>query len=201
VSRFTTSFVLGFHGCEEEIGRKAVNGEISLLRSERQYDWLGSGSYFWEGDILRAQEWAEERRSRGLIEKPFVIGAVIDLGNCLDLLARENIALVETAYRSFKTLQEASGTAMPRNEPVPGGRGPDNVLRYLDRAVIEHLHTMIADPELNSAHLPPFDTVRGYFGEGEELYAGSGFRKKTHVQIAVRSSNSIKGIFLPRGGL
>jgi hypothetical protein len=34
--------------------------------------------------------------------------------------------------------------------------------------------------------------------EGDELYAGAGFLDKTHIQIAIRNPNMIKGFFLPR---
>lgn len=40
-----------------------------------------------------------------------------------------------------------------------------------------------------------FDTVRGLFTEGGPLFPGSGFRAKTHVQVAVRSADNIKGYF------
>lgn len=34
--------------------------------------------------------------------------------------------------------------------------------------------------------------------EGGELYPGSGFREKNHIQIAIINPNCIKGFFLPR---
>jgi len=37
-----------------------------------------------------------------------------------------------------------------------------------------------------------------YFWEGDPVYPGSGFYKRTHTQIAVRSLDCIKGIFKPR---
>ena len=40
-----------------------------------------------------------------------------------------------------------------------------------------------------------FDSVRGMFVEGEELYKGAGFHEKTHVQIAIRNPMMIKGYF------
>ncbi len=43
-----------------------------------------------------------------------------------------------------------------------------------------------------------FDSVRGMFIEGEELYHGAGFRAKDHIEIAVRNPNCIKGYFLPK---
>ena len=40
-----------------------------------------------------------------------------------------------------------------------------------------------------------YDTVRGAFWEGEELYPNAGFKEKNHVQIVVRNQESIKGYF------
>ena len=45
-----------------------------------------------------------------------------------------------------------------------------------------------------------FDTVRGFFIEGRELYAGAGFRELDHIQICVRSLDQIVGFFWPRLG-
>ena len=45
---------------------------------------------------------------------------------------------------------------------------------------------------------PVFDTVRGFFIEGRELYAGAGFRELDHIQICVRSLNQIIGFFWPQ---
>ena len=36
------------------------------------------------------------------------------------------------------------------------------------------------------------------FTEGGRLYDGSGFYRKSHVQIAVCAEASIKGLFIPR---
>ena len=42
-----------------------------------------------------------------------------------------------------------------------------------------------------------FDSVRGMFIEGGPIYDGAGFHKKTHVQIAIKNQNMIKGYFRP----
>jgi hypothetical protein len=42
---------------------------------------------------------------------------------------------------------------------------------------------------------PPFDTVKGVFIEGGEVYPGSGFAERTHIQICVRDPECIKGVF------
>ena len=39
------------------------------------------------------------------------------------------------------------------------------------------------------------DTVRGVFTEGKAIYPGSAFDEKTHIQIAVRNPECIKGVF------
>ena len=46
--------------------------------------------------------------------------------------------------------------------------------------------------------MSPFDSVRGVFWEGKELYKNAGFREKDHIQICIRNPNCIKGYFLPR---
>jgi len=48
----------------------------------------------------------------------------------------------------------------------------------------------------------PIDSVKGVFVEGSLIYQGSGFYEKTHIQIAVRNSDCIKGVFrVPQGQL
>jgi hypothetical protein len=41
LSRLLTSFVLGFHGCAQNIGEQALAGNLDLIQSDRDYDWLG----------------------------------------------------------------------------------------------------------------------------------------------------------------
>jgi hypothetical protein len=142
-----------------------------------------------------ALEWAEQKATRGDYEEPFVIGAVIDLGNCLDLSARDNIELVRSAAASFEQVQTMANLPMPKNSKAPRDNSPDLVMRYLDCAVMNHLHSIIAARPVKG--ISPFDTVRALFGEGIPLYEGSGFRDKTHTQIAVRTTDCIKGLFLP----
>lgn len=142
---------------------------------------------------LRAFEWAQWKASRKDFSDPAFIGAVIDLGNCLDLVARENLELVRTAYESFMELRRQAGLPVPHNRSVPGQPNDDRVLRYLDCAVLRHLHQMIA----SSGKIEAFDTVRGMFTEGGPLYPGAGFQMRTHVQIAVRNPRCILGVFVP----
>ncbi len=172
---------------------RAIHGDADLLASEGKFDWLGTGIYFWEGDPRRANEWAQQKKARGSYNEPFVIGAVIDLRNCLDLTVREDLELVRNAYLLLKKKHDDAGLPLPENTAAPKDDSPDNVLRYLDCAVIDYLHSQFED----EGH-PPYDTVRALFTEGALLYEGGGFREKNHSQIAVRNHDCIRGFFIPR---
>jgi hypothetical protein len=186
--RLQTVFVLGYHGCDAAVGESILGGDITLARSEKAYDWLGPGAYFWESDPQRAWEWADARKKQKQIDKAFVVGAIIDLGNCIDLFSRDSLALLAEAHSDLKAIYAAA----PKGAPFPENKGGDSdkLLRYLDCAVINVVHASQAKKGLE-----PFDTVRGLFTEGDELYQGSGFKKKTHIQIAACRNECIKGFF------
>jgi hypothetical protein len=71
-----------------------------MLPSRNDHDWLGSGIYFWEANPKRGQEWAIERSQRkGSTKKtPYVVGAVIELGECLDLTTSDATSWVRSAH-------------------------------------------------------------------------------------------------------
>lgn len=188
-----TSFVLGYHGCEREVGEAVIRGGKTLKQSTSKYHWLGKGAYFWEDDPQRALEWAQQRPAARALQEPFVVSAIIDMRHCLDLRVRESVDLVKQAHRLLEAETTATGMEMPKNQTAPNDKSPDMVLRYLDCAVIDRLHQMVTD-----LGLAPFDTVRALFPEGPELYGGSGFREKTHSEIAVRNDGCIIGYFRPR---
>ena len=79
------SYVFGFHGLDENIGLKILNNETSFKHSNNDYDWLADGIYFWENNYQRAKDYAIEARKRNpaKIKKPFVLGTILDLKNCL----------------------------------------------------------------------------------------------------------------------
>lgn len=188
--------VLGFHGCDQSTFDQVVLDGKPLRPSKNDYDWLGHGVYFWEQNLDRGLSWAREQARCGSIENPAVIGAVIDLGYCLNLTDSRYIDLLENEYKIMEAEFELLGLDLPRNE----GRTEDRLLRRLDCAVVQHLHARIEAEQEKSPDgaFEPFDSVRGLFSEGPPIYDGSGFRKKTHVQICVRNPNCIKGYFNPR---
>jgi hypothetical protein len=155
--------------------------------SENIYDWLGSGVYFWEANPDRALAWAQNPNGSHTSAKsePMVVGAVIDLGYCLDLISSNGLSAVGGAYKDFRAVMSASDSEMPIN-----AGGDDHPWRQLDCAVINWLHSARA-----RSNQQPFDSVRGVFVEGDPVYKNSGFRHKTHIQICVRNPEMIKGVF------
>ena len=188
-----SNFVLGFHGCEEAEQNKLLTNPGSFKTSKERYDWLGHGMYFWEDNHLRALEWAKQKQRVGTLKKPAVIGAVLNLGYCFDLLDAHSISLLKEAFLLFKAESERLLKPIPKNEKHPSERGNDRTLRYLDCAVIEYTHQF-----LESKDERPFDSVRAAFLEGDPIYEGASFHEKTHIQICIINPNCIKGFFLPR---
>jgi len=186
--------ILGFHGCDKSISSKVLIGEESLKSSKNEYDWLGHGIYFWENSDSRALEFAQSqkenpKKGKYPIDNPSVLGAVINLGYCLDLLDYSNLKLLKSAYEILKTSHNSSNFPINKRN----GKNRDLVLRNLDCAVIEMLHEI-----MRVEKKPDFDSVRGVFFEGEELYPDAGFKEKDHIQICIINPNCIKGYFLPR---
>ncbi len=115
--------------------------------------------------------------------RPFVIGAVIELGMCLDLTTSLALDWVRSAHQSLVEVNQNSSSLLPVNSE-------DQLRRKLDCAVIRRLHTI-----LHANGRPSVDTLKAVFTEGAPVYPESGFREKTHIQIAVRNPECIKGVF------
>lgn len=155
------SFVLGYHGCDISVAERVMTGKEVLKPHPNSYDWLGHGIYFWEHNPKRAMEWAIELKARKKIEEPCVLGAVIDLGNCLNLLDSGGLKTVERAYKMLEQLAQLHGKTLPENKPL--GESKDLLLRHLDCYVINYIHN-ITDKEGHPIF--SFDTVRAVFVEG-----------------------------------
>jgi len=119
------------------------------------------------------------------------LGAVLDLGYCLDLLDYKNLSHLKTGYEILVATHNLSG--LPKNKIPRDNVDDDMLIRDLDCAVIEVVHKLNQDEQLRE-----FDSVRGVFWEGPALYPDAGFREKNHIQICIRNPNCIKGCFLPR---
>lgn len=184
------SFVLGFHGCDRSVGEAVLAGGEHLKASTNDYDWLGEGIYFWENSPHRAALWAESVHARrpDVVKEPFVVGAIIDLGLCCDLTDSDSLSEVADAFELLRVALRGQGAEVPKNI----GNTRERLLRRRDRAVIEFMHFSRAQSALLS-----YDTMRAPFTEGGALYEDAGFCELTHIQLAVRNTDCIKGYFRP----
>jgi hypothetical protein len=203
------TIVTGFHGCEESVVERILLGE-KLLPSKNAYDWLGHGIYFWEGSYDRALRWADKNPD---VKNPAVLGAIIHLGNCLDLLDTEHTQTVRETYELLKKELAALGMPLPSNTVTDKNGISFN--RELDCMVILRLHKFISDsirdelgdnwPRSSRAqkraiqnHPAYIDSIRGMFPEGDALYPEAGFREQNHIQLCITNPNCVLGYFMPR---
>ena len=187
------NLTIGFHGCDQSLVDKVIAGKENLLASTNDYDWLGSGIYFWENNEERAMEWAVElsKRPGSSVKQPAVIGAIIDLGYCFDLTDTAYLKELKKSYDFALEFSRISGIPMPVNKTL--GNSTDLLLRKLDCYVIQTTHRINRE-----ANKRAYDSVRGVFWEGKPLYPNAGFAEKNHIQICICNPNCIKGYFLPR---
>lgn len=132
-----------------------------MLPTIRAWNWLGDGVYFWEDDPRRAADFAKKRFG----DRGRVIHAVIELGQCLDLLNARWTSHLRSGYKDIVRAHRQDKRALPRN------RKRDHDLDY---RVIEAL--CIRDG---------FDSVRAVFPEGE-AFPGSALHASSSIMICVR---------------
>lgn len=176
--------IVGYHGCAQDFAEEILLGRTAINEwrsSQNAYDWLGAGVYFWEHSPRRALRWATDQFG----QRAAVVGAVIQLGACFDLLDEEITAVLAASYQEFAEFYRTAGRKLPVN------RGRRKKLRALDCAVINDCLDRLAERGII------FETVRGAFLEGEPIFPGTTISAETHIQISVRNVDCILGIFRP----
>lgn len=118
------------------------------------------------------------------INTPFVLGAIIELGNCLNLVESASLQIVSEAY------WEMAERISYIDQPLPINKGNN---KALDCAVFKYIH-LINERDGK----PPYDTIRCAFAEGGEVYPGSTISQRLHIQVCVMNTDSVKGYFLPK---
>ena len=196
--------LIGFHGCDLSVANKLINQPDDIKISTENYDWLGHGLYFWENNYTRALEWAEDKKARGKISTPSVVGAVIQLGHCCDFLDSKFTRMIQHFHLIMVEEYKSAGIMLPENVDYAKDPHHDKLLRILDCKAIEFMHSKIdtqikADfEEKGFSSYKKFDSTRGVFTEGGPAFDGAGIMAKSHIQICVRNFNCVKGFFNPR---
>jgi hypothetical protein len=175
--------IIGYHGCSRAFAEDVLLGRTKIEQwqpSQNVWDWLGHGIYFWEHSPGRALRWAQEH-----YPDPAVLGAVVQLGRCFDLLDESITTLLADGYARVAQAFAEQGNQLPNNAGA-GGK-----LRKLDCLVINDSLQHLAHQGIE------YDSIRGAFLEGDPVYPGAGFSTETHIQLAVRNSACLLGVFLP----
>lgn len=188
-----SNLIIGYHGCEKEVGIQLLLNPYDVKKSKKPFDWLGHGFYIWENNYDRALAWARDKKKKRDIKHPFVVGVILTLDHCLDLLDSQFIEYLSSFYPLFKADLDLLGISLPENKDVQSDAHKDLVIRELDCSLLEYMHSRLEDKSEQN-----FDTVRGVFEEGGPAFPGAGIQKKSHIQICVRNVESIKGFFLPK---
>lgn len=172
--------VLAFHGTSREVAEEVFAGRAELTVSRHSWEWLGDGVYFWENGPERALQWAKDRGKK----EPTVVGAIVQIGHCLNLMDKSSNLPVSEAYNLCVKMFADSKKQMPKNL---------GKLHELDALVINTLHLTLKDIHRQ------YDTVRAAYIEGDPLYEGTELRTDTHIQLCVRDpKKSIVAYFRPR---
>lgn len=161
---------IGFHGTSAAAARRILSSGFEISRND--YDWLGDGAYFFQDAPLRALEWARHRHG----DNAAVIGAEVDLGDCVDLFNPKWHDVVRESYLDLIARLNASERPLPRQT-----RGAHR----LDREVINRMAAVLESRGV------AVRVVRAAFVEGEPLFPGSALWNRAHVQLAVRDRAAI----------
>jgi len=129
---------------------------------------------------------AEDWSSRFYRENSVVIGAAIELDDCMDLVDSKWADFLQHAHHELLAKLE-KGKALPPRQSTGAHR--------LDRAVINYAVSSLAK---RGHHVR---SVRAPFYEGNPLYPNSALFTKSHIQIAVRDISAIKELWLEAGNL
>jgi len=128
--------VIGYHGTGLAAALRIVNRIEGFRLSERDYDWLGRGIYFWEYAPKQALDFARIRQrqfqkkkdktpedTRRADEPLAVVACMIRLGFCLDLTEPGNVKYLKDVFDDYKTTTKIQWIWREPNCP----RTPENI--------------------------------------------------------------------------
>jgi hypothetical protein len=193
----TGGYVVGYHGTTRKIADRIV-AEKRFLITDRSHHWLGPGAYFFIDAPLRAYMWAVDAVGKEGNDEPAVLMAKIYLEDVLDLLDGSVWQLLKAEHRRYCSAYENNGRCAPhqkrpvvarhdgkrfhffRNSPTTGRPGNN----FVDSEIVKLAITRFR------GHGREVRSVRAAFIEGQEVYPGSYFYDKYHVQLAILEDSS-----------
>jgi len=167
--RLSTSFILGYHGCDRHVDERLLAGE-AFQASTDDYDWLGPGVYFWEANPRRGFEFATEaalRRGSSIQGRHWSRDRPRKLSG-FDHQCRSSFRC--EAHKDLIGTLSQTGCTPPVNST--------DTRRRSHCAVILRVHAIV-----QKSASTPIDTVKAAFIEGPPLCPTAGFHEKTHTQM------------------
>ena len=171
--------VIGYHGTSAEAAERLVAGD-EFTASDRDDEWFGGGIYFWEHAFKQAWWWAKDYKRH---PNPAVIGAVIRLGNCFDLVDPGNVTVLRDFHGMMIGDMRAAGSVIPTNRRHS---------RRLDCALFNYAYLRFE----KAAN--PLDTARAVYvptAVAKRVCKGSWISEDTHIQVCVRNPRSILAVW------
>lgn len=171
--------IIGFHGTTAATADELVAGK-GFKPSESDDDWFGKGIYFWEYAPKQAWWWARKFKKYA---DPAVIGAIIRLGNCFDLLDSLNVKALKEFRDSMVDQMQVAGIEVPTNFRQH---------KKQDCAVFNFFYQ-----QAEEAH-KPIDSARAVYVPTEKnkrAWKGSWIYDEAHIQICVRNPGNILAVW------
>jgi hypothetical protein len=171
--------IVAYHGTTVSEADRLVDGQ-AFKPSSKPTEWLGHGVYFWEYAPKQAWWWAREVRKHS---EPAVVGAMIRLGNCLDLLDPENVRILRRAYDDIVPQWMEAKKPVPRN--VLSRKGMDCAI----------LNWVYAESDTAENEI---ETSRGVYvptNKAKRVWPGSWIYDEAHIQVCVREQRNILAVW------
>ena len=167
--------VYGYHGTSQKSAQQIIEHGFDV--STNDYDWLGTGVYFFQDAPARAWAWAIERYP----DSPAVIKSRLSLENCLDLLDIIWFPFIGEAYDLFVRSYQQTNIPLPRQNPQR------SKAHRLDCAFFNYIVREIIEAQGHSV-----SAIRAVFNEGNRIYPNSAIFDRAHVQISIRNLANIE---------
>jgi hypothetical protein len=170
--------IYGYHGTSQTKAQSILANGFRM--SDNNYDWLGTGIYFFQDAPLRANQWATLQYP----SEPVVICACLRLENCIDLFDVGWQPILKAVYNDFVDEYQSDG------QPLPAQNPENSKAHRLDCAFLNYTVELLAS--LGQM----VESIRASFMEGDRLFHDSAIFDLAHVQIAIKNPKLIQTLCL-----
>lgn len=174
--------IIGYHGTRLSTAKRIVSRSSDFTPSANDDDWLGHGIYFWEYAPQQAWDWAHRRYKD---EQVAVLGCMIRLGNCFDLLEPGNAMKLKNFHSRLQREARLATKKLPKNYKAK---------KRLDCAVFQYAAAIFEQEEGEE-----LDSIRAVYvpTQGKDrLWESSWLYHETHIQLCIRNPRCILGTWL-----